>query len=148
MTSGASVSPLSEPPRTSSGPGRVLVAVYAVFALAATARAGVQLATRYAEAPLAYLLSALAGLIYVVATVTLARGDRTSRRIATAAIVVELVGVLTVGTLSLLDAEAFPRATVWSGYGSGYVFIPLVLPVLGLLWLRRTRRPSDAGRPA
>ena len=123
----------------------MLVAVYAVFAIAATARAGVQLATRYAEAPLAYLLSALAGLIYIVATVTLARGDRTSRRIATAAIAVELVGVLTVGTLSLVDAQAFPRATVWSGYGSGYVFIPLVLPVLGLLWLRRTR-PVDAAQ--
>ena len=50
-------------PRTSSGPGRVLVAVYALFALAATARAGVQLATRFSEAPLAYLLSAVAGLI-------------------------------------------------------------------------------------
>jgi cytochrome bd-type quinol oxidase subunit 2 len=145
VSAGSSVPPASGPPRTSSGPGRVLVAVYAVFALAATARAGVQLATRYAEAPLAYLLSALAGVIYVVATVTLARGDQTSRRIATAAIVVELVGVLTVGTLSLVDAQAFPRATVWSGYGSGYGFVPLVLPVLGLLWLRRTR--PDPTRP-
>jgi hypothetical protein len=126
-------------PRTSSGPGRVLVAVYALFALAATARAGVQLATRYSEAPLAYLLSAVAGLIYVVATVTLARGDQTSRRIATVAIATELVGVLTVGTLSVADPTAFPRATVWSVYGVGYGFVPLVLPVLGLLWLRRTR---------
>jgi len=126
-------------PRTSSGAGRALVAVYGVFALAATARAGVQLATRYAEAPLAYLLSAVAGVIYLVATVTLARGDRTSRRIAWTAIVLELVGVLTVGTLSVLDPAAFPRATVWSVYGIGYGFVPLVLPVLGLLWLGRTR---------
>jgi hypothetical protein len=129
-------------PRTSSGPGRVLVAVYGLFALAATARAGVQLATRYAEAPLAYLLSAVAGVIYVVATVTLARGGSTSRRIATVAIVAELVGVLTVGTLSVADPAAFPRATVWSVYGIGYGFVPLVLPVLGLLWLRRTRPTS------
>ena len=126
--------------RTSSGPGRVLVAVYGLFALAATARAGVQLATRYAEAPLAYLLSAVAGVIYVVATVTLARGGETSRRIATVAILAELVGVLTVGTLSVADPEAFPRATVWSVYGIGYGFVPLVLPVLGLLWLRRRAR--------
>jgi hypothetical protein len=126
-------------PRTSSGPGRVLVAIYGLFALAATARAGVQLATRYDEAPLAYLLSAVAGVIYVVATVTLARGGPTSRRIATVAILAELVGVLTVGTLSVADPAAFPRATVWSVYGIGYGFVPLVLPVLGLLWLRRTR---------
>jgi hypothetical protein len=126
-------------PRTSSGPGRVLVAVYGLFALAATARAGVQLATRYSEAPVAYLLSAVAGVIYVVATVTLGRGDQTSRRIATVAILAELVGVLTVGTFSVAEPAAFPRATVWSVYGIGYGVVPLVLPVLGLLWLRRTR---------
>ena len=125
--------------RTNSGAGRALVAVYGVFALAATARAAVQLATRYSEAPLAYLLSAVAGVIYILATISLARGTATSRRVAIVAIVIELVGVLTIGTLSVVDPEAFPRATVWSVYGIGYGFVPLVLPVLGLLWLRRTR---------
>ncbi|MET1007419.1 MAG: hypothetical protein ABWX96_17850 [Propionibacteriaceae bacterium] len=125
--------------RTNSGAGRVLVAVYAVFALSASARAGVQLTTQYHEAPLAYLLSALAAVVYIVATITLARGTAGSRRWATIAIVVELVGVLTVGTLSVFDAEAFPRATVWSIYGIGYGFVPLVLPILGLIWLWRTR---------
>jgi hypothetical protein len=113
--------------------------VYGVFALAATARAGVQLATRFDEAPLAYSLSAVAGVVYLVATVTLARGSQASRRVAWAAIGLELVGVLAVGTLSVLDPAAFPRATVWSVYGIGYGFVPLVLPVLGLLWLARTR---------
>jgi NhaP-type Na+/H+ and K+/H+ antiporter len=121
----------------------VLVALYAVFALAAGARAGVQLATRFDEAPLAYLLSALAAAVYLVATVALARGPA-GRRVALAAISVELVGVLVVGTLSLADAAAFPDETVWSGYGRGYLYIPLVLPVLGLLLLRRSRR---AGGP-
>ena len=125
---------------TSGGPGRVLVAVYGVFALAAGARAAVQLSTRFAEAPVAYLLSALAAAVYVVATVALARGGR---RVALVAITVELVGVLVVGTLSLVDRAAFPDETVWSGYGRGYLFIPLVLPVVGLLYLRRaTRTPS------
>jgi hypothetical protein len=134
----------STPPRTSSGPGRALVAVYGLFALAATARGVTQLITRYAEAPLAYVLSLVAGIVYIVATFTLARGTATSRRVALVAISVELVGVLTVGTLSLVDPEAFPRATVWSLYGSGYGFVPLVLPVLGLLWLRRTRPRSSS----
>lgn len=124
-------------PGTAGGPGRVLVAVYAVFALAAGARAAVQLSTRFAEAPVAYLLSALAAVVYVVATVALARG---SRRVALAAITVELVGVLVVGTLSLVDRAAFPDETVWSAYGRGYLFIPLVLPVVGLLYLRRRGR--------
>jgi hypothetical protein len=125
--------------RTNSGAGRALVAVYGVFALAATARAGVQIATRYSEAPLAYLLSALAAAVYIVATISLARGTPRSRRIALVAVVIELVGVLTVGTLSVLDPAAFPRATVWSIYGIGYGFVPLVLPVLGLIWLYQTR---------
>ena len=133
------------PARTSSGAGRILVAVYAVFALSASARAGVQLATQFSEAPLAYLLSAVAAVVYIIATVSLARSTRSARRWATGAIVVELVGVLTVGTLSVFDAAAFPRATVWSVYGIGYGFVPLILPVLGLLWLRRTR-PTRRGR--
>jgi hypothetical protein len=120
----------------SSGPGRVLVAVYALFALAAGARAGVQLATRFGEAPVAYSLSAFAALVYLVLTVALIRG---ARRTALVACLIELAGVLVVGTVSVFVPEMFPRATVWSGYGSGYVYIPLVLPVLGLFWLFRRR---------
>ena len=132
---------------TATGPGRVLVALYGLFALAAGARAAVQLATRFAEAPVAYLLSAVAAAVYVVATVGLLRGGRGGRRTALAAITVELAGVLVVGTLSLADPAAFPDETVWSAYGRGYGFVPLVLPVLGLLWLRRQgRRAGVADR--
>jgi len=119
-----------------AGPGRLLVAVYGIFAVAATSRAGLQLATRFGEAPVAYLLSALAAAVYVVATVALARSQR---RLAVAACGFELAGVLIVGALSLVLPDAFPDETVWSAFGAGYGFIPLVLPVLGLLRLRRTR---------
>ncbi len=118
------------------GPGRVLVGVYGLFALAASARAGVQIATKFHEAPVAYLLSAAAAVVYIVATVALLRSART---LALLCCSFELLGVLVVGTYSLLDRAAFPDATVWSLYGIGYGFVPLVLPVLGLLWLRRTR---------
>ncbi|MDQ0378561.1 hypothetical protein [Amycolatopsis thermophila] len=123
---------------TATGPGRILVAVYGIFALAATSRAAVQISTKWHEAPLAYTLSAVAAVIYIVATIALARRGEGSFRLAVAAIGIELLGVLVVGTLSVFDQEAFPDATVWSGYGEGYLFIPLVLPVIGLLWLRRT----------
>jgi hypothetical protein len=130
---------------TGTGPARVLVALYGVFALAAGARAAVQLSTRFSEAPLAYLLSAFAAVVYVVATIGLVRGGRGGRRLALTAITVELVGVLVVGTLSLLDRAAFPDETVWSGYGRGYFFVPLVLPVLGLALL--LRRQGSARNP-
>lgn len=122
------------------GPGRLLVAVYAVFAVAASARAGLQLVTRFDDAPVAYLLSAVAAAVYVVATVALARD---LRRLALLACGFELVGVLVVGTLSLALPEAFPDQTVWSSFGAGYGFVPLVLPVLGLLRLRVTA--ADVG---
>lgn len=131
--------------RTRSGPGRLLIAVYAIFALSATARSVVQLTKHFDRAPLAYFLSAFAAVVYIVATVSLARGNRTSRRIATVSILVELVGVLAVGTWSLVDNAAFPDATVWSDFGQGYGYIPALLPLLGLWWLRTTRnRNSEA----
>lgn len=129
---------------TRSGAGRALVAIYAVFALSATARSLVQLFTKASEAPVAYVLSAVAGLVYIAATLGLAEvglpGIKPqSRRLAWAAVGFELVGVLTVGTLTVLDPELFPDATVWSTYGQGYGYLPLVLPFLGLAWLVRTR---------
>jgi hypothetical protein len=128
---------------TNSGPGRVLIGLYGLFALAAGARAGVQIGTRFDEAPLAYGLSAAAAVIYVIALIGLARGGRGGWRLALVCCSIELVGVLVVGTLSLIDRDAFPDETVWSGYGRGYGFVPLVLPVLGLLWLRHTIGESD-----
>lgn len=133
---------MTEQSQRTSGPGRLLVAVYAVFALSASARAGVQIATRFSDAPVAYLLSAFAALVYVVATIALARPGETARRVALLAVTVELLGVLTVGTVTAFDPGDFPDDTVWSQYGRGYGFVPLVLPVLGLLWLRRTNRTA------
>lgn len=124
-----------------TGPGRLLIAVYAVFAISATARAGYQILTKFSEAPLAYLLSAFAALVYVVATVSLAKAGSTWFKVSVAAVLVELVGVLVVGALSVFDSVQFPHETVWSLFGRGYGFIPLLLPVLGLVWLYR-RRPS------
>lgn len=126
------------------GIGRVLIAVYAVLALAATARSLFQIATKFDEAPVAYTLSLVAGVVYIVATVALLGKGRTWYLVAWVAIVIELAGVLIVGTLSLLVPSLFAHPAVWSYFGIGYVFIPLVLPVLGILWLRRTRRDVEA----
>src|SRR5580658_7508442 len=139
----------TQPTSTRSGPGRLLVAVYGLFALSASARAGVQIATKFGHAPVAYLLSAFAGVVYIIATVTLSNGSPTARRIALLSCSVELAGVLAVGTWSLADRAMFPDATVWSSYGSGYGFVPLVLPVFGLLWLRYwAKRPRTGGTAA
>jgi hypothetical protein len=136
---------VAERGRINVGPGRLLLLVYGVFALSASVRAGFQLVTKFSDAPVAYLLSGLAAAVYVVATVALARGGQLGRRVALVSCSVELVGVLAVGTWSVLQPERFPDPTVWSQYGRGYGFVPLVLPVLGLWWLLRAGRTARDG---
>ena len=124
-------------PTKSRGVGALLIAVYGVFAVSATARASFQLVTKFEDAPLAYSLSALSALVYIVATVALARNDSRSQAVARWAVRFELVGVLVVGTLSLVWPAAFEHPSVWSWFGLNYACLPLVLPIFGLLWLNR-----------
>ncbi len=129
--------------RGMTGIGRVLVVVYGIMALAATGRSFVQIVREFDDAPLAYSLSALAAVVYILATLALVFSARpTWYRVAWIAIGFELVGVLVVGTLSLVLPALFQHPTVWSVYGYGYLFIPLVLPFLGLWWLTRHRRAT------
>ncbi len=124
-------------PTKSRGIGALLIAVYAVFAVSATARASFQLLTKFEEAPLAYSLSALAAVVYILATVALSRNDARSQAVARWAVKFELVGVMVVGTLSLVCPAAFEHPSVWSWFGLNYACLPLVLPIFGLLWLNR-----------
>ncbi len=131
-----------QPNARTRGPGRVILALYVVFVIGSVSRATAQILTQYEVAPLAYNLSALAALIYVVATISLALPGERAWRVSVVAISIELLGVLVVGTWSFLRPEAFADASVWSHFGQGYLFIPLVLPVLGLWWLARSRAPQ------
>ncbi|WNI19528.1 hypothetical protein [Actinacidiphila sp. ITFR-21] len=134
-----------------TGPGRLLLSLYAVFTVAALSRSVVQISTKYHDAPLAYVLSAVAGVVYAVIALALRRGGESARRVALVCCSAELLGVLAVGVATIVDSSAFPDATVWSDFGIGYAFLPLALPVAGLLWLRRAAReagtrPQRTGR--
>jgi hypothetical protein len=120
--------------------GRVLIVGYALFVVAAGARSAVQLATHASRAPLAYTLSAVAALVYLIGFALLIRRSAFARPWCR----LEFGGVLVVGGLSLVRPDWFPDATVWSRFGEGYAFVPLVLPLLALAWLRS--RPN--GREA
>ncbi|RRR99441.1 hypothetical protein [Glycomyces terrestris] len=135
-----SAEPQAAPPRTlADGFGRLIVLVYIVFAVSAGARAGYQVATKFGEAPLSFSLSAVAALIYLVAAVAIVRG---ASRTALAAVGVELAGVLAVGALSFADPAWFPEPSVWSHFGSGYGYVPLVLPAVGLVYLLKRRKDA------
>ncbi|MFE7895480.1 hypothetical protein [Streptomyces sp. NPDC057412] len=127
------------PARLISGPGVLLVWLYGVMVVGAVSRSAYQIATDFGRAPLAYTLSAVAGVVYGFITYTLVRGGEKARRAALVCCAAELVGVLVVGTWTLVEPSAFPDATVWSDYGMGYLFIPVLLPLSALYWLRGAR---------
>jgi hypothetical protein len=126
--------------RLVSGPGMLLVWLYGVMVVGAVSRSVYQIATEFDRAPLAYSLSAVAGVVYGFITYSLVRGGETARRLALVCCAAELAGVLAVGTWTLADPSAFPDATVWSKYGLGYVFIPVLLPLSAMYWLRKARK--------
>lgn len=136
--------PTPSRPRSSRGIGGVLIAVYGILALAATGRSFVQIATNFTHAPVAYLLSALSAVVYILATVALLQRSTGWYLVAWVTISFEFAGVLTVGLLSIFDGQLFPSDTVWSMFGRGYLFVPLVLPVLGMLWLATRGGPGSA----
>ncbi|MDT0415633.1 hypothetical protein RM574_09015 [Streptomyces sp. DSM 41982] len=125
--------------RLISGPGILLLWVYGVMVVGALSRSVYQLSTEFDRAPLAYVLSAVAGVVYCFITWSLVRGGEGARTAARICCAIELLGVLVVGTWTLVDSDSFPDSTVWSDYGMGYLFIPVILPVSALLWLRRSR---------
>lgn len=125
--------------RLTSGPGTLLVWLYGVMVVGAVSRSVFQIATDFGKAPLAYSLSAVAGVVYGFITYSLVRGGETARKVARVCCGAELVGVLAVGTWTLVEPSAFADSTVWSDYGMEYLFIPVLLPVSALFWLRRAR---------
>lgn len=137
--------PVSAPvsaPVAKSGPHQVLLMVYALFTLAAGARSLVQIVTQWHVAPVAYVLSLAAAATYALGYVAISRAVQGKAGFAKRMLWIELGGVFVVGTLSLVHRAWFADASVWSDYGIGYGFVPVVLPVTGLWWLRR----QDTGR--
>ncbi len=126
-------------------PRLALLVTYAILFLAAAGRSSVQLTTKASEAPLAYWLSAVAALIYGVIAFALWRATTRWRTVALVGTAVELFGVLAVGTWGILDPNLWPDQTVWSGYGSGYGWIPLILPPIALWTLIRARKATGTG---
>lgn len=127
--------------RPSMGAARVLIAIYAIFALAATVRSGYQLLTAFNKSPVNYSLSLVSGLVYILATIALAKGGAIWNSIALATLRFELAGVLLVGLYSVFVPVANVKLTsVWSDFGMYYGFVPLALPVIGLIWLGKRGR--------
>src|SRR5690606_20593498 len=131
----------TRPSRRITGIGTVLTFVYGVMALAATGRSFVQIASRFEHAPIPYLLSAAAAVVYLPATVGLLLPTSPAwYRVAGVGVPIEPGGALVIGALSWAVPDVFHAdQTVWSLYGQGYVWVPLVLPFVGIWYLTAQR---------
>jgi hypothetical protein len=143
-TTAEAAAPQKPQRKIGEGPGRLLVSLYGLFTVAAGSRSVYQLIAQFHKAPLSYVLSAFAAVVYAFILVTLVRGGESARRLALWCCGVELTGVVVVGTLTIVVPSAFHDQTVWSYYGLGYLFIPLILPVTGMLWLRKAAQQPEA----
>jgi membrane protease YdiL (CAAX protease family) len=134
---------VSDSPRVKPDPAirgdaqTALLAAYGILAFAAIGRSTYELIFKFDEAPLAYLLSAFAAVVYAVATWAIWRGDRRAIRIGRISCTFEMIGVLTVGAITTINPDALPVGTVWSYFGRDYGWLPLVVPALALWWLYR-----------
>jgi hypothetical protein len=115
--------------------GQILVLSYGFFAVAAGSRALYQLLNNWQAAPLPISLSLCAALVYLLAGYGMSQRRAFTWKLTLVACGIELAGVVGVGVLSMVAPTLFPRATVWSLFGAGYFYLPLVLPILGIAWL-------------
>src|SRR5699024_5597824 len=139
---------MAEPADRTKGVGRIIVMVYAILALAASWSSGFQILTELDHAPVAVLLYPPSGLVCPLGPTRLPLYRVTYGPVTAgpsplahchAAVWFELIGVIVIGIWSLIAPQFFPEPTVWSTFGIGYGFIPLVLPIIGLYWLHRHR---------
>lgn len=115
--------------------GKILGISYPVLALSTGARALYQLF--FKEGVTDYLppaLTAVAALVYLIATVGFTVQKRWAWWVSVVALAFETIMVLAVGTLSLLYPDVIGH-TAWSRFGADYAFFPLIQPLLGLIWL-------------
>jgi len=127
--------------------GVILAISYPVLALSTGARALYQFflkegVTNY----LPVVLSGVAALCYLLATVGFVVRRRWAWRLSVSMLVFELTMVLLVGTLSYIIPDTIGH-TVWAHFGADYGFFPLIQPILGLAWLfhRETRTAYELG---
>jgi hypothetical protein len=115
--------------------GYILAVSYPVLALSTGVRALYQLFMRHDITNyLPVLLSGIAALCYLVATVGFAYRRRWTWWLSVIVLAFETILALVIGTWSLIDPPFIGR-TVWRHFGEDYGYFPLFQPILGLAWL-------------
>jgi hypothetical protein len=110
------------------------VALYGFWSVAVLSRAVSQYLTHPAVGIPTHI-SLLAGLIYVAITVCAWHGLLRPVRIG---LWIEVVGVVVVSIAE--EFRPLPYVSAWSNYGAGYLWLPIILPIAGLILAYRNAR--------
>lgn len=108
-----------------------LALLYIFWAVALCSRAAWQYTTRSGNIWPTHL-SLLAGCIYIAIAVWAWRGQRRALQVG---LISELAGVVLVSIGEHI--WPLPYASAWSSFGVGYLWMPILLPLLGLFHLHR-----------
>lgn len=119
----------------SLGLGRLVMAAFWLFGAWVTINAVVDV-LHWNSGPIGPVLVALvAGLVYLLAALALTHNGRRMRMIGWASVSVEAIGPVLVGVLGVGVPQLSDPRSPWGAFGADYWYIPLVLPVVGLVWL-------------
>lgn len=119
----------------SLGLGRIVLAVYWIFGLVTSAIAVVDLVNHGQGALGPRFVSLLGGLVYLVAAAALTHNGRRMRVVGWSCVVVELLGPIIVGLVGLGIPEVSGARSVWADFGADFWYLPIAIPVVGLVWL-------------
>jgi hypothetical protein len=122
--------------KASRGASDVLGFFYGLWSFSALGRSSYKYLFKHPATFVPAHLSTFVGVLYIFIIVGLRKRTPRWWWITLGLLVVELAGVLVVGKIDVIW-RPFPYATVWSNYGIGYFFMPLVLPFVGLWWMLR-----------
>jgi hypothetical protein len=115
--------------------GVILAISYPVLALSTGVRALYQLFFKEGvDYYLPALLSGLAAVLYLIATIGFVVRRKWAWRLSVGALLFETAMALLIGTLSFTHPDLIGR-TVWRHFGADYGYFPLIQPLLGLAWL-------------
>ena len=121
--------------RPSWGLGRVVMVIFWAFGVWTTANAIIDL-FHLDDEPLGPALTALlAGLVYLLAALGITHNGKRMRILGWTTVTLELIGPLMVGMMSVGISQLSVSRSAWANCGADYYYLPLIIPIIGLIWL-------------
>ena len=128
--------PVGDDRPVSLGLGRVVMALFWVMAVVSVL-SGTWYLIRESAVPIGpRLIAFLAGFVYLAVALGLTHNGRKMRLVAGGGLIISLVAPIIMGLLELGMPATLPSVpSPWANFGADYYYLPLILSVVGLVWM-------------